>query len=108
MYLVIICVCVIVSIVAHALSKSDKIKKVKVKDSLFFAGMAASMIAGGVTVFLIDSHDSANAGAYAHFVNGVKVSEGSAIGMEMFVVWMLISAVINLISMGIGKAIGRR
>ena len=88
----------IAAIVLHTLAKGKQ-KLSKAESNLFFAGMGASMIAGGVLVYLINGN-SRSSGAYIHYVNGVRVSEGAYSVMGAFVLWMLLSALINLSAMG--------
>lgn len=96
----------IAAIVLHTLAKGKQMLS-KAESNLFFAGMGASMVAGGVLVYMINGN-SRSSGAYIHYVNGVRVSEGAYSVMGAFVLWMLLSALINLSAMGIAYLITRK
>ncbi len=96
----------IAAVVLHTLAKGKQIFS-KAQSNLSLAGMGASMLAGGVLVSMINGSSRAS-GAYIHYVNGVRVSEGAYSVMGTFVLWMLLSALINLSALGISYLIARK
>ena len=77
----------IAAIAAHTLAKGKQ-KMSKAESNLFLAGMGASMLASALLTWRI-SDASTVSGAYAHYVNGVRVSSGAMTGMAAFMVWVL-------------------
>ena len=64
-------------------------------------GMFMAMVSSGLLTWLIAAGSKSSGGRHAATVNGVRISPDVYFNLEVFMTWVFLGAIMNLIAMGI-------
>jgi hypothetical protein len=97
----------IVDIVFHTVHYRKLANRTASSFSLY--GMLMAMISSGLLTYLMAGGGSRDAARrYVHTVNGVRMSSDTYFTLEVFMTWVFVGAIMNLIAMGIGYLLTKK